>query len=165
MNMPRGDVFFRALAMPCRLPAPVDFFARPAHLFSMAVDVVRGDGAPMGSTGTFHLKRVYAPPAAEDGVRVLVDGLWPRGLSKDKAKVDLWLKEIAPSTALRQWFNHDPERWDAFRRKYEHELKDNEALDELSKLVRRGRVTLLFAARDEHYNNAVVLEQLLRSRR
>lgn len=116
----------------------------------------------MGSNGTLHLKRVYEPPAADDGVRVLVDRLWPRGLSKAKAKVDVWLKEVAPSAELRHWFDHDPERWDAFQRRYEHELKDNAALDELRTLTKRGRVTLLFAARDERYNNAVVLERLLR---
>ncbi len=89
---------------------------------------------------TVFLKRAYAPPAAEDGMRVLVDRLWPRGLSKDEARIDIWMKEIAPSTALRRWFNHDPAKWQAFQQKYIKELEGSAALDELRRLVRRCRM-------------------------
>jgi len=108
------------------------------------------------------LKRAYAPPAADDGVRVLVDRLWPRGLSKSAASVDHWLKELAPSAALRRWFGHDPARWEEFRRRYEAELAQaSDGLDELRALARGRRVTLLFAAKDEAHNNAVVLRDVL----
>jgi uncharacterized protein YeaO (DUF488 family) len=106
---------------------------------------------------TVLLKSAYAPPAVEDGMRVLVDRLWPRGLSKDEARIDIWMKEIAPSTALRRWFNHDPEKWQVFQQKYVKELEGSAALDELRRLARRCRITLLFAARDEQHNNAAVL--------
>jgi len=107
------------------------------------------------------LKRVYDAPADDDGLRVLVDRLWPRGLSKDKAKVDLWLKDVAPSDALRREFHARPERWEAFRGAYRDELEGNPALDELRELAAKQRVTLLFGARDETRNNAVVLKDLL----
>jgi uncharacterized protein YeaO (DUF488 family) len=108
------------------------------------------------------LKRVYDPPAAADGKRVLVDRVWPRGVTKDAAKLDLWLKDVAPSTALRKWFGHDPARWPAFRERYRAELADNPALDVLKTLVRtEKRVTLLYAARDTQHNQAVVLHELL----
>lgn len=113
---------------------------------------------------TVLLKRAYAPPAVEDGMRVLVDRLWPRGLSKDEARIDIWMKEIAPSTALRRWFNHDPEKWQVFQQKYVKELEGSAALDELRRLARRCRITLLFAARDEQHNNAVVLLGLLKTK-
>lgn len=107
------------------------------------------------------LKRVYDAPADDDGLRVLVDRLWPRGLSKDKAKVDLWLKDVAPSDALRREFHARPERWEAFRGAYRDELEGNPALDELRELAAKQQVTLLFGARDEDHNNAVVLKDLL----
>lgn len=107
------------------------------------------------------LKRVYAAPAEADGMRVLVDRLWPRGLSKDKAAVDLWLKDIAPSDALRHEFHAHPERFDAFRKAYAAELQGSEALTELRALARRRKLTLLYAAKDEARNNAVVLRDLL----
>jgi len=108
------------------------------------------------------LKRVYAPPAPDDGVRVLVDRLWPRGLSKSEAAVDHWLKELAPSAELRRWFGHDPARWDEFRRRYQAELAQaTDLLDELRALARGRRVTLLFSAKDEAHNNAVVLRDVL----
>lgn len=113
---------------------------------------------------TVLLKRAYAPPAVEDGMRVLVDRLWPRGLSKDEARIDIWMKEIAPSTALRRWFNHDPEKWQVFQQKYVKELEGSAALDELRRLARRCRITLLFAARDEQHNNAAVLLGLLKTK-
>jgi len=107
------------------------------------------------------LKRVYEAPAAADGMRVLVDRLWPRGLSKDKAAVDLWLKDVAPSDALRREFHAHPERFDAFRKAYVAELHGNEALAELRALARKRKVTLLYAAKDDAHNNAVVLRDLL----
>ena len=108
------------------------------------------------------LKRVYAPPAPDDGARVLVDRLWPRGLSKSAAAVDHWLKELAPSTELRRWFAHDPARWEEFRRRYKAELAQApDRLDELRVLARGRRVTLLFAAKDEAHNDAVVLRDVL----
>ena len=107
------------------------------------------------------LKRVYEPATSADGKRILVDRLWPRGLSKDKAKVDHWLKEVAPSTALRQWFGHDPEKWAEFQKRYRAELKSNPALDELRTLSAQGNVTLLYASRDQEHNEAVVLQKIL----
>ncbi|BEH11975.1 MULTISPECIES: DUF488 domain-containing protein [Geobacter] len=108
------------------------------------------------------VKRIYDEPATEDGTRVLVDRLWPRGIAKDKARIDEWLKEIAPSDELRQWFGHDPARWDEFRERYRQELDAKaELLDGLRKLVAGGTVTLLFAAKDEKHNNAVVLKDIL----
>lgn len=109
-------------------------------------------------------KRVYEPLQRSDGVRVLVDRLWPRGLSKEKAKVDLWLKDIAPSDGLRKWFAHDPARWEAFRRKYRAELKANpEPVRILKRLEReRGAVTLIFAASEAAHNNAVALVEVLK---
>jgi len=108
------------------------------------------------------LKRVYEPPASDDGVRVLVDRLWPRGLRKADADVAHWMKDLAPSSELRRWFGHDPERWQEFRRRYASELQRHTAeLDELRELARRRTVTLLFGARDEQHNDAVVLRDAL----
>jgi uncharacterized protein YeaO (DUF488 family) len=110
------------------------------------------------------LKRAYDEPEASDGTRVLVDRLWPRGLSKESAHIDLWLKEIAPSNELRQWFNHDPEKFVEFRRRYETELQSQagqEALAKLRDMAKQGKVTLLFAARDAEHCNALVLRDLL----
>lgn len=112
-----------------------------------------------------NLKRVYDPAAPADGTRLLIDRLWPRGLSKADAAVDRWLKEIAPSTELRRWFGHDPERWQEFRRRYTDELRENAtALEELRALARKGTVTLLYGARDEEHNDAVVLRDVLLDR-
>lgn len=107
------------------------------------------------------LKRAYDLPAGTDGKRILVDRLWPRGLTKAKAKIDLWLKDVAPSTELRQWFGHDPEKWQEFKKRYLAELKDNLALSELQALSRQGDITLIYAARNELNNEAVVLKQIL----
>ena len=107
------------------------------------------------------LKRAYESPAKTDGKRILVDRLWPRGLTKVKAKSDLWLKDVAPSTELRQWFGHDPEKWLEFKKRYRAELKDNPALSELQALSRQGNITLIYAARDQLHNEAVVLKQIL----
>lgn len=109
------------------------------------------------------IKRIYLRPDAEDGTRILVDRLWPRGLRKEDAKIDLWLKEIAPSTDLRKWFNHDPEKWEEFERRYREELKRNtDQVDLLFQELKKGPATLLFAAKDEEHNEAVVLQQWLR---
>jgi uncharacterized protein YeaO (DUF488 family) len=110
------------------------------------------------------IKRVYDEPERADGRRILVDRLWPRGLSKEKAKVDLWLKEIAPSTELRKQFCHDPEKWPAFRTAYLDELKQSsELLEPIHEAIESGDTTLLYAAKDELYNNAVVLKEYLES--
>jgi Uncharacterized conserved protein len=107
-------------------------------------------------------KRVYEQPADNDGSRILVDRLWPRGLTKEKAKVDLWLKEIAPSTELRQWFGHEPKKWKGFRGRYETELRHNSELIEMLKTkAKQGTITLLYGARDEKHNEALVLKQFL----
>jgi uncharacterized protein YeaO (DUF488 family) len=107
------------------------------------------------------VKRVYEAPEPDDGLRVLVDRIWPRGVSKEEAKIDLWLKEIAPSTGLRKWFGHDPEKWDEFQARYRAELEGSEALAELRRLSRRRRVTLVYGARDEKHNNAQALRRLI----
>jgi uncharacterized protein YeaO (DUF488 family) len=110
------------------------------------------------------LKRVYDEPESGDGTRVLVERLWPRGLSKERAHVDVWLKEIAPSRELRTWFGHDPEKFAEFRRRYETELAaetGQAALARLRELVKQGPVTLVFAAHDTEHTNAVVLRDLL----
>jgi uncharacterized protein YeaO (DUF488 family) len=111
------------------------------------------------------IKRVYAEPEKSDGFRILVDRLWPRGLTKEKAKVDLWLKEVAPSSELRKWFAHDPKKWPEFQSRYMDELKSHsEQLQLLKEKSAHGPVTLLFAAKDEQHNEAVILENLLKSR-
>lgn len=108
------------------------------------------------------IKRVYDEPAAGDGKRILVDRLWPRGIAREKARIDEWLKEIAPSDELRKWFGHDPARWDEFRERYRQELEAKaEILDHLRSMAKKGTVTLLFAARDEEHNNAVALREML----
>jgi uncharacterized protein YeaO (DUF488 family) len=109
------------------------------------------------------LKRVYEHPDTGDGTRVLVDRLWPRGLTKEKARVDLWLKEIAPSAELRKWFAHDPAKWTEFKQRYRAELKDKTAqVGELRAVLKKGPVTLLYGAKDEEHNDAVVLLEELR---
>jgi uncharacterized protein YeaO (DUF488 family) len=108
------------------------------------------------------VKRVYEEPGSADGRRILVDRLWPRGMTKDRARVDLWLKQIAPSNELRKWFQHDPARWHEFERRYLSELQQNkEAMKVLLTEAKTGPITLLYAARDEAHNEAVVLRNLL----
>ena len=108
------------------------------------------------------LKRIYEPYSKEDGYRLLVDRLWPRGFTKEKAALDLWLKEIAPSTELRKWFGHDPEKWKEFQKKYRIELKQNkEALDRLMDYIKKGKVTLLYGAKDEEHNEAQVIKDFI----
>jgi uncharacterized protein YeaO (DUF488 family) len=111
------------------------------------------------------LKRVYEQPSVADGTRVLVDRLWPRGLSKQAVSADLWLREAAPSTELRRWFAHDARRWRLFSRKYRNELaRQPEVLELLDDLRRRTPVTLIFGARDRAHNHAIVLRRLLEDR-
>lgn len=113
-------------------------------------------------TPDIRLKRAHERPSPGDGVRVLVDRLWPRGLRKADAAIDRWLKELAPSTELRQWFGHDPGRWDEFRRRYRGELSAHpDLLNELRAMAREGPLTLVYAARDEGHNDAVVLRDML----
>lgn len=110
------------------------------------------------------LKRVYEEPSPDDGTRVLIDRLWPRGISKERARIDLWLKEIAPSRELRTWFGHDPDKFAEFRRRYEAELASGAASDALSRLremARSGPLTLVFAAHDREHANARVLQDIL----
>jgi len=125
------------------------------------------DGAESKQHPIIRIKRVYAPAAPDDGTRVLIDRLWPRGLTRERAQVDLWLKEIAPSAELRRWFAHDPAKFDAFRQRYLTELATvapaQLALTQLRELAARGPLTLLFGAHDEAHNDAVVLRDLLTS--
>jgi uncharacterized protein YeaO (DUF488 family) len=111
------------------------------------------------------IKRVYDKAQTSDGTRVLVDRLWPRGVSRSTARLDRWLRDIGPSNALRKWFGHKPERWKAFEKKYRHELQSperRELLNELRRLASKRRVTLLFGASDRERNNAVVVEKMLK---
>jgi uncharacterized protein YeaO (DUF488 family) len=111
------------------------------------------------------LKRAYEPRTSGDGRRVLVDRLWPRGVSKERLAIDEWMKELAPSAALRRWFAHDPAKWLTFQRRYKRELEAHDDLiDALAKCALEGRVTLIFSARDESHNDAVVLAAVVRRR-
>ena len=111
------------------------------------------------------IKRAYAPVEETDGYRILVDRLWPRGISKAKAQIDLWLKSVAPSNELRKWFGHDPERFAEFSERYRTELAESGALDELHSAIKEHPIaTLLYAAHDEEHNNAVVLQELLQTK-
>ncbi len=110
-------------------------------------------------------KRVYEPRDARDGFRVLVDRVWPRGLTKEQVAADLWLKQAAPSTALRQWFQHDPTKWPEFKRRYFAELGDQpQAIEQLRNAAQQGPLTLLFSARDEAHNQAVALKDYLQGK-
>jgi uncharacterized protein YeaO (DUF488 family) len=112
--------------------------------------------------GNVRLKRAYEPPAADDGIRILVDRLWPRAVSKDALALDVWMKDIAPSTELRRWFGHDPDRWHEFCRRYAAEVHEHQdLLEELRACARKGRITLVFSARDERHNDAVALRSLI----
>jgi uncharacterized protein YeaO (DUF488 family) len=114
------------------------------------------------SAANVKLKRAYEPPATEDGTRILVDRLWPRGVTKKRAAIDQWMKDIAPSTELRKWFSHDSARWDEFRRRYAKEVHQNAALlDRLRSLARHGPITLVYSAHDEKHNDAVELRELI----
>lgn len=114
---------------------------------------------------SIHLKRIYDDANQNDGKRVLIDRVWPRGVSKEQAQLDEWLKEVAPSSDLRKWFNHDPNKFDEFKKKYKKELKENseqkETLNQLKDWSSEGKVTLLYATKEEKYNHAQVLKELL----
>jgi uncharacterized protein YeaO (DUF488 family) len=111
------------------------------------------------------LKRAYEAPEKSDGRRILVDRLWPRGVSKAEADLDLWIKEIAPSAELRTWFGHDPRRWDEFRERYRAELAQHpDTLKDLRRSAREGRITLVYSAKDEVHNDAVVLRNVILGR-
>jgi len=107
------------------------------------------------------MKRAYVSAAASDGTRVLVDRIWPRGVTKEEANVDWWAKEVAPSTELRKWFGHDPERWPEFEKRYKNELKGNAEFERLSAMAKKGDLTLVYSAKDEEHNQARVLYNLL----
>ena len=110
------------------------------------------------------IKRVYEPVEKSDGYRVLIDRLWPRGLAKASSHIDEWMKKIGPSNELRKWFNHDVEKWQAFRRSYKKELKGSDVVEEIIKLMEKHKhVTLLYGAKDEEHNQAVVLQEYLKS--
>lgn len=110
-------------------------------------------------------KRIYDKPRKDDGFRILVDRLWPRGLSKDEVKVDAWLKDIAPSNELRKWFTHQPEKWDEFRKRYFEELQEKkELVDFIIQKAKKEKVTLLYAAKDEKFNNAVSLKEHIKAK-
>jgi uncharacterized protein YeaO (DUF488 family) len=120
----------------------------------------------MRSHDNLRIKRVYEPASAHDGARILVDRVWPRGITKEQAGLTLWMKDIAPSTGLRQWFNHDPDRWAQFQHEYARELDGNgEAVSRLLALCTEGPVTLLYGARDEQHNNALALQRYICGRR
>ena len=115
----------------------------------------KGDGHTM-----IKLKRVYEPASSSDGGRYLVERLWPRGMKKTALRIDAWLKDVAPSTTLRQWFNHDPKKWEEFQRRYRRELKANpDALRPILNAAQRGNVTLVYSSHDAEHNNAVVLKE------
>ena len=107
------------------------------------------------------IKRVYDEPAPDDGERILVDRLWPRGISKEKAAFDEWLKEVAPTSELRKWFDHRPERWEEFKERYRAELHDNPAVETLRERAAAGKVTLLYGSRNREFNHAAVLADVL----
>jgi uncharacterized protein YeaO (DUF488 family) len=118
----------------------------------------------VATTDRIRTRRVYEAPTPDDGRRILVDRLWPRGLSKERAHLEAWLRDLAPSTALRRWFGHDPERWEEFQRRYQEELAAPEqqaALDTLIQLAAEGPLTLLYAARDTAHNEALVIAEVL----
>ncbi|MGC9227354.1 DUF488 domain-containing protein [Caldivirga sp.] len=107
------------------------------------------------------VKRIYEPPSSDDGVRILVDRLWPRGISKDEAKVDLWLRDVAPSDELRRWFSHDPAKWEEFKSRYFNELRNNPKVKVIIEILREGKtITLLYSSKSP-YNNAVALREYL----
>jgi uncharacterized protein YeaO (DUF488 family) len=120
-------------------------------------------GATKVKSGKIHLKRAYDQVSPDDGYRILVERLWPRGLTKEKADVDLWLKEIAPSPELRKWFGHDPQKWQEFSRRYRAELEENtEAVSQLRQILKKeDNVTFVYAARDTQHNSALLLKDYL----
>jgi uncharacterized protein YeaO (DUF488 family) len=139
----------------------IDCFRHPANQPSPSA--AKGPTSPSASgSSSIKTKRVYDSPSPDDGFRILVDRLWPRGLSKKNAHVDLWLKDLAPSTSLRTWFQHDPGRWKEFQRRYATELdRNDQAVGELWEYAQQGPVTLLYGARNQECNNAMALKTYL----
>lgn len=122
----------------------------------------RLSGRAMKSMGTIRIKRVYEEAGESDGFRVLVDRIWPRGVSKERARIEVWLKSVAPSTALRKWFGHDPEKWPEFKRRYFRELDEKPpGVADLIQRARKEDVTLIYSARDREHNQAVALKEYL----
>jgi uncharacterized protein YeaO (DUF488 family) len=135
-----------------------------------AVRSIDPDASALTQAGTtmreIRLKRAYEKPASDDGFRVLVERLWPRGLTKERAAVDLWMKDIAPSPELRRWYDHDPSKWDEFQKRYLAELRQNaEMLEQLREKCRGKPVTFVYAARDEAHNSALILKNYLERRK
>jgi uncharacterized protein YeaO (DUF488 family) len=111
------------------------------------------------------IKRVYDAPSSGDGKRILIDRLWPRGVKKNDARIDAWMKDVAPSDGLRKWFGHDPEKWGEFKARFFAELKNRKDLvDQLAGMARKGRVTLVYGSKEERFNNAVALKEYLETR-
>ncbi len=130
-----------------------------AGTFSGEAESARAEGA---SLKKIQIKRIYEPPTAADGTRILVDRLWPRGVARDEVRIDAWTKDVAPSDALRRWYSHDPAKWPEFRARYIAELKHNPAVVELQDIAAKSKtLTLLFAAKDNVRNNATVLQEFL----
>lgn len=118
----------------------------------------------MSDACKIRLKRAYEEPAEDDGVRILVERLWPRGLTKERAKIDLWLKDLAPSSELRKWYGHDPEKWSEFKKRYRAELVEkHQQVDELRQRASKEQVTFVYAAKDEERNSAIVLKEIVES--
>ena len=138
---------------------------KPEMTFFMEAGGIRAGSFPFPpweETDVIKLKRAYEEPSHDDGFRVLVERLWPRGLSKERAKVDLWLKDVAPSGELRTWYSHDVEKWKEFKARYRKELVQNkEPVALLRKKAKEGPLTFVYAARDEQHNSAVVLKEFL----
>jgi uncharacterized protein YeaO (DUF488 family) len=131
----------------------------PFHLHGLAA---LGPCLKGASLKKIQIKRIYEPPAASDGTRILVDRLWPRGVAREEARTEAWIKDVAPSHALRRWYSHDPEKWPEFRTRYIAELKHNPAVVELRDMASKSKtITLLFAAKDNLRNNATVLQEFL----
>jgi uncharacterized protein YeaO (DUF488 family) len=127
-------------------------------------ELVRISGCPNKTPAMIRIKRVYSEPSLNDGIRILVDRVWPRGITKQRARIDAWRKELAPSTPLRKWFGHDPAKWIRFRNRYRTELVDSDqasALKELARLSRYRTITLVYGAADADHNQAVLLKELM----
>jgi uncharacterized protein YeaO (DUF488 family) len=130
-----------------------------AGTFFREAESARAEGA---SLKKIQIKRIYELPARSDGMRILVDRLWPRGVAREEARIDAWIKDVAPSDVLRRWYSHDPEKWPEFRARYIVELKNNPAVIELQDMAAKSKtLTLLFAAKDNLRNNATVLHEFL----
>ncbi|MDE1851854.1 MAG: DUF488 domain-containing protein [Candidatus Micrarchaeota archaeon] len=140
------------------MPVIIEPFSNQNKVF-LSVRKKKKSGADL-----INIKRIFDKASITDGKRVLVDGLWPRGIRKSTANIDLWLKEVAPSKELRLWFSHDPKKWEQFRKRYAKELEENKAFESLLNMAKIGDITLLYATTDDEHNNAVVLLEMLNSK-